>query len=146
MEVTFTTEALAAINSGVSARTSKAVEIKFTFITCIHVAASVSRTPKRSPLGPFGEMPALLTMAANLPPLSLLRTMSAKEVQALKKVLSDPALVKLKLDEHANMTTFLNYQEGKVKRHYSWSMGKTPPVPLQRAYQAVESAGSAGKL
>ena len=78
MEVTFTIEALASINSGVSARTNKAVEIKFTFITCIQVAASVSRTPKRSPLGPFGEMPALLTMAANLPPLSLLRTMSAK--------------------------------------------------------------------
>ena len=76
----------------------------------------------------------------------LVRTMSAKEVQALKKVLRDPALVKLKLDEHANMTTFLNYQEGKVKRHYSWSMGKNPPTQLQRAYQAVESAGTARKI
>lgn len=79
------------------------------------------------------------------PKEQVVRTLSVKEVSELKKILCDPALVKLRLNQPGNMTGFLNYQEGKVVRHYAWPKFYTLPEPLQRACTALESAASAKK-
>ena len=63
IEVTFTMHPLPRVSSSTSPCASITVANRLTWNTWSQVAGSVSITPSRSPSGPLGETPALLTSA-----------------------------------------------------------------------------------
>ena len=84
MEVTLTIEPLAAASSFFRPCASQMVENRFTSNTWRHRSWLDSSVPSRSPLGPLGEMAALLTRACSLPSVRRERISSAARIVSLE--------------------------------------------------------------